>query len=112
MIDQGSGGCIINIASASAAKADREESAYCASKAAVVGFTRVLALELGPYGIRANAILPGATETEMLRDLFDQVPGIREELAGQDCRWARWPPRAISQSGRVPGFRSGQPRDG
>jgi len=80
MIAQGHGGCIINIASASAAKADREESAYCASKAAVVGFTRVLALELGPYGIRANAILPGATDTEMLRDLIDQVPGVREEL--------------------------------
>jgi NAD(P)-dependent dehydrogenase (short-subunit alcohol dehydrogenase family) len=80
MIAQGQGGCIINIASASAAKADREESAYCASKAAVVGLTRVLALELGPYGIRANAILPGATDTEMLRDLIDQVPGVREEL--------------------------------
>jgi NAD(P)-dependent dehydrogenase (short-subunit alcohol dehydrogenase family) len=80
MIRQGHGGCIINISSASASKADREEAAYCASKAAVVGFTRVLALELGPYGIRANAILPGATDTEMLRDLTDQVPGIREEL--------------------------------
>jgi NAD(P)-dependent dehydrogenase (short-subunit alcohol dehydrogenase family) len=80
MIEQGNGGCIINIASASAAKADREESAYCASKSAVVGFTRCLALELGPHGIRANAILPGATDTEMLRDLIDQVPGVREEL--------------------------------
>jgi NAD(P)-dependent dehydrogenase (short-subunit alcohol dehydrogenase family) len=80
LIAQGQGGCIINIASASASKADREESAYCASKAAVVGLTRVLALELGPYGIRANAILPGATDTEMLRELTGQVPGIREEL--------------------------------
>jgi NAD(P)-dependent dehydrogenase (short-subunit alcohol dehydrogenase family) len=80
MIAQGEGGCIINIASASAAKADRESSAYCASKSAVVGLTRVLALELGSHGIRANAILPGATDTQMLRDLFDQVPGVREEL--------------------------------
>jgi NAD(P)-dependent dehydrogenase (short-subunit alcohol dehydrogenase family) len=80
MIAQGQGGCIINIASASAAKADRESSAYCASKSAVVGLTRVLALELGPYDIRANAILPGATDTQMLRDLIDQVPGVREEL--------------------------------
>jgi NAD(P)-dependent dehydrogenase (short-subunit alcohol dehydrogenase family) len=80
MIAQGEGGCIINIASASAAKADRESSAYCASKSAVVGLTRVLALELGPYDIRANAILPGATDTQMLRDLIDQVPGVREEL--------------------------------
>jgi NAD(P)-dependent dehydrogenase (short-subunit alcohol dehydrogenase family) len=80
MIEQGNGGCIINVSSASGKKADREEAAYCASKSAVIGFTRVLALELGQYGIRANAILPGATDTEMLRDLVDQVPGVREEL--------------------------------
>jgi NAD(P)-dependent dehydrogenase (short-subunit alcohol dehydrogenase family) len=80
MIKQGTGGCIVNVSSASGKKADREEAAYCASKSAVIGFTRVLALELGPYGIRANAILPGATDTEMLRDLLDQVPGVREEL--------------------------------
>jgi NAD(P)-dependent dehydrogenase (short-subunit alcohol dehydrogenase family) len=80
MIRQGGGGSIINLSSASGKKADREESAYCASKSAVIGFTRVLALELGPYGIRANAILPGATDTEMLRRLIDAVPGVREEL--------------------------------
>jgi NAD(P)-dependent dehydrogenase (short-subunit alcohol dehydrogenase family) len=80
MIQQGGGGAIINMSSASGKKADREESAYCASKSAVIGFTRVLALELGPYGIRANAILPGATDTEMLRRLIDEVPGVREEL--------------------------------
>jgi NAD(P)-dependent dehydrogenase (short-subunit alcohol dehydrogenase family) len=80
MIVQGDGGCIINVSSASGKKADREESAYCASKSAVIGFTRVLALELGPYGIRANAILPGATDTAMLRHLLDQVPGVRKEL--------------------------------
>jgi len=80
MIRQGNGGCIINIASASARKADRKHAAYSASKAAVITFTRILALELGEYGIRANAILPGATETEMLQGVFEQVPGIREEL--------------------------------
>jgi NAD(P)-dependent dehydrogenase (short-subunit alcohol dehydrogenase family) len=80
MIRQGNGGCIINMSSASGKKADREEAAYCASKSAIIGFTRVLALELGQYGIRANAILPGATDTEMLRDLIDKVPGVRAEL--------------------------------
>jgi NAD(P)-dependent dehydrogenase (short-subunit alcohol dehydrogenase family) len=80
MIAQGDGGCLINVSSASGKKADRQGSAYCASKSAVIGLTRVLALELGQYGIRANAILPGATDTQMLRDLIDQVPGVREEL--------------------------------
>jgi len=80
MIEQGKGGCIINIASASARKADRKHAAYSSSKAAIICFTRILALELGKYGIRANAILPGATMTEMLQDVFNKVPGIREEL--------------------------------
>lgn len=83
MIAQGQGGCIINIASASARKADPKHAAYSSSKAAIVCFTRILALELGQYGIRANAILPGATETDMLRRVFDEVPGIREVLIGR-----------------------------
>jgi NAD(P)-dependent dehydrogenase (short-subunit alcohol dehydrogenase family) len=80
MIKQGTGGSIINISSASGKKADREESAYCASKSAVIGFTRCLALELGQYGIRANGICPGATDTQMLRDLCAAVPGLFDEL--------------------------------
>lgn len=80
MIGQARGGAIINIASASARKADRKHAAYSSSKAAVVAFTRILALELGEHAIRANAILPGATVTEMLQNVFDQVPGIRQEL--------------------------------
>lgn len=80
MIEQGEGGCIINISSASGKKPDPKGAAYCASKSAIIGFTRVLALELGPYGIRANAILPGATDTKMLRDVVDRVPGLMEEL--------------------------------
>jgi NAD(P)-dependent dehydrogenase (short-subunit alcohol dehydrogenase family) len=80
MIKQGRGGSIINVASDSARKADRKHAAYSASKAAMICFTRILALELGDYGIRANALVPGATETEMLLGVFEQVPGIREEL--------------------------------
>jgi NAD(P)-dependent dehydrogenase (short-subunit alcohol dehydrogenase family) len=81
MIAQGRGGSIINISSCAANKADRRHSAYSASKAAVNSLTRNLALELGPYGIRANAILPGATgPTKMLESVFAEVPGIREEL--------------------------------
>jgi NAD(P)-dependent dehydrogenase (short-subunit alcohol dehydrogenase family) len=83
MVKQGNGGCIINIASASARKADPKHAAYSSSKAAIVCFTRILALELGEHGIRANAILPGATETEMLQGVFEEVPGFREVLVGR-----------------------------
>jgi NAD(P)-dependent dehydrogenase (short-subunit alcohol dehydrogenase family) len=80
MIEQGDGGCIINMSSASGKKPDPQGAAYCASKSAVIGFTRVLALELGEYGIRANAVLPGATDTKMLRDVTDRVPGFMDDL--------------------------------
>ncbi len=80
MIRQGGGGCIISITSACAKKADRELGAYAASKAAMLALTRVLALELGEYGIRVNAILPGATDTQMLRDVTDAIPGMLDAL--------------------------------
>jgi NAD(P)-dependent dehydrogenase (short-subunit alcohol dehydrogenase family) len=83
MIRQGDGGCIINMSSASGKKPDTKGAAYCASKSAVIGFTRVLALELGQHGIRANAVLPGATDTRMLREVVDRVPGLMDELVSR-----------------------------
>jgi NAD(P)-dependent dehydrogenase (short-subunit alcohol dehydrogenase family) len=80
MIKQNRGGCIINISSASAKKADPQGAAYNSSKSALIGLTRIMALELGRYQIRANAILPGATDTEMLRDLLSKVPGLKKML--------------------------------
>ena len=83
MIAQGEGGCIINMSSASGKKPDQKGAAYCASKSAIIGLTRVLALELGQYGIRANAVLPGATDTQMLREVVDRVPGLMDELVAR-----------------------------
>ena len=83
MIRQGRGGSILLIASASGKKPDPEGAAYCSSKSAQIGLMRVLALELGPYGIRSNAILPGATDTEMLRGLFVKVPDLKDVLASR-----------------------------
>jgi NAD(P)-dependent dehydrogenase (short-subunit alcohol dehydrogenase family) len=81
MIENNRTGCIINISSCAANKADLKHSAYSASKAAIITFTRVAALELGQYGIRVNAILPGATgPTDMLQAVFQNVPGIEQEL--------------------------------
>ncbi|HMD88591.1 MAG TPA: SDR family NAD(P)-dependent oxidoreductase [Anaerolineaceae bacterium] len=83
MIEQGRGGVIINMSSASGKKPDPQGAAYCSSKSAVIGMTRVAALELGKYGIRVNAILPGATDTAMLRGLINDVPGLIEELVAK-----------------------------
>ncbi|HZL00354.1 MAG TPA: SDR family NAD(P)-dependent oxidoreductase [Caulobacteraceae bacterium] len=63
-------GRIINTASVMAGGADFGLSAYCASKAGVVGLTRTLALELGRHAVTANAILPGAIRTGMTAASF------------------------------------------
>lgn len=69
------------------------EVAYSASKAALIGFTKALAKELGPSGIRVNCIAPGVIETDMMADfsqsdkaaLVDQTPlcrlGSPEDIA-------------------------------
>ena len=63
-------GRIVNISSVSGPLvADIGECAYGASKGALWGFTRVLALEVAKYGITVNAICPGMIETEMVRQM-------------------------------------------
>lgn len=57
-------GRVINLSSTSAL-GNRGQANYSAAKAGLQGFTKTLALELGPFGITANAIAPGFIETEM-----------------------------------------------
>ena len=65
-------GSIVNVASMSALNADAGTLAYGASKAALIHFTKVAAAESGRFGVRINAVCPGAIETEML-NLMDSV---------------------------------------
>jgi NAD(P)-dependent dehydrogenase (short-subunit alcohol dehydrogenase family) len=58
-------GSIINISSLSGSMPAKGMSGYCGSKAAVNMMTQVAALEMGEYGVRVNAIAPGAIETRM-----------------------------------------------
>jgi NAD(P)-dependent dehydrogenase (short-subunit alcohol dehydrogenase family) len=56
-------------------------AAYATSRHAVIGLTRAAALELAPWGIRVNAILPGAVDTPLLRsnlrDAGDEAEGFK-----------------------------------
>ena len=73
MIESGKGGRIINIASIAGKNGFRNASAYGASKAAVIGFTRSLAAELGPFGITVNAVCPGSVDTPMIETVIQNI---------------------------------------
>jgi NAD(P)-dependent dehydrogenase (short-subunit alcohol dehydrogenase family) len=70
MMSQGQGGSIVNTASVGGLLAFPTASPYVASKHAVLGLTKTAAIECGRYGIRVNAVSPGAVRTEMLLDVF------------------------------------------
>ena len=73
LVECGLPGRIINISSIAGRSAFPNLSAYSASKAAVIGFTRSLAVELGRHDITVNAICPGSVETEMFRDVLKRL---------------------------------------
>lgn len=95
MIENNRSGSIINIASILGVRSNIGSAAYCASKSAVIGLTKTMALELAKYNIRVNAILPGVFKTELadwmdneaaLDNVRSRVPtgriGVVEDLAG------------------------------
>ena len=65
------GGAIVNLASIAGVRGGANITAYSASKGAVIALTRAFANELGPRGIRVNAIAPGIIDT----------PGVQEQMA-------------------------------
>jgi len=77
MLDYG-GGAILNTSSTSGFVGAPMTVAYTATKHGVIGVTRAAAVEFSGRGIRVNALLPGATETPMLKDALATHPTLRE----------------------------------
>jgi 2-keto-3-deoxy-L-fuconate dehydrogenase len=82
MIARG-GGSIVNIASVAAIVGLRNRAAYCASKGAVVSFTRALAVDHVNDGIRVNAVCPGTVDSPWVRRLVEKSGESLEELSAR-----------------------------
>jgi NAD(P)-dependent dehydrogenase (short-subunit alcohol dehydrogenase family) len=80
MIERGKGS-IVNIASMAGVAGVPEHSSYVASKHAVVGLTRSLAIEWARKGVRVNAHCPGLTDTLIVREAAEQSPDILAQRA-------------------------------
>jgi NAD(P)-dependent dehydrogenase (short-subunit alcohol dehydrogenase family) len=73
-------GTIVNMASMVGILGQDKAVAYCSTKAAQIGLTKALAVELGPEGVRVNAILPGNVDTPMMHEWAATLPNPKSAL--------------------------------
>ena len=66
-------GWIINVSSTAGVRGEALHSHYAASKGAIISFTKSLAVELAPYGIRVNCVAPGWVDTDMCEGVFTDL---------------------------------------
>lgn len=92
-------GWIINISSVQATMTTGTAGAYCATKGALVSFTKSLAVELAPYGVLANAIAPGCIHTPM-----SFVDGVDETKTDEFREW-------YVAKRKIPLARAGEPEE-
>ncbi|HSL00996.1 MAG TPA: SDR family NAD(P)-dependent oxidoreductase [Rubrobacteraceae bacterium] len=94
---EGGYGRIVNVSSTSAL-GNRGQGNYSAAKAGLQGFTKTLALELGPFGVTVNAVAPGFIETEMTRTTAARMGVAWEDFVAELVK-------------DIPVSRSGRPED-
>ena len=98
-------GSIINISSMAGKTSFPASAEYSASKSGVIGLTRSVAMELAPYGVTANAVCPGNTLTEMVRNVAGAVGG-RDGLSAQawlDLRANDCPMKRLAEPWEIAG---------
>ncbi len=72
LLKRSNGGAIVNIASGAGLLPIPKRVAYCASKAGLIMATKAMAIDLAQHGIRANAVCPGAVDTDLFRSTLGE----------------------------------------
>jgi NAD(P)-dependent dehydrogenase (short-subunit alcohol dehydrogenase family) len=91
-------GRIVMVSSTAGLAGGAASSAYCASKHAVVGLTRAIALDVAPYGVTCNAVLPGWVRDTRMSDDTMRLAAQREGITKEEA-WAA--AEAASPAGRL-----------
>lgn len=92
------GGSVVNVASAAGLTGQGDSLAYCASKAAVVNFTRALALDLAPQQIRVNCVCPGSIDTPLLEEFYS---ALSDPAAARTADLAAYPMGRIATPAEI-----------
>ncbi|MGB8505130.1 SDR family NAD(P)-dependent oxidoreductase, partial [Mycobacterium sp.] len=91
LVERGSGGHIVNIASAAAFAPLQSLNAYCTSKAAVYMFSDCLRAELDSAGIGLTTVCPGPVQTNIVSTArFDAPPGKASQVSGRRSQWQKF----------------------
>lgn len=83
MLAAGTGGAIVNIGSTNSYRPQPHQTAYTASKHAVLGLTKAAAIDYARHGIRINAICPGSIDTPMLRNAMDKRGSVEADVVSR-----------------------------
>ncbi|MFD7225305.1 SDR family NAD(P)-dependent oxidoreductase [Streptomyces sp. NPDC059892] len=98
MLRQGSGGSIVNTSSTAGLFATGAAAPYVAAKHAVAGLTKAAAAEYGGRGIRVNALMVGATRTELMDEAISVLPQLEELSVGRAIQRRLADPQEIAQA--------------
>jgi NAD(P)-dependent dehydrogenase (short-subunit alcohol dehydrogenase family) len=94
---QGSGN-IINLSSTAGQYGFGNRTPYAAAKWAVIGLTKSLAIELGPHGVRCNAICPGAVRGDRINRVIQgeaDIRGVAFDVIAKEMTWSQSIPRFV-----------------
>ena len=97
MKDQGYGR-VVTVSSGTVLIGIPDQSAYVASKSGVIGFTRALAREGGPFGVTANCVLPGLIATDHVLSMREDIDAFFDTVTGAQCIQRRGAPEDVADA--------------